>query len=379
MSREDKAKLVDRTVIEHNDLITSVAKMDKVPMKMFELAVSYVNVHEPLADNTVHLSKREMFAFFGVNDTNKSFRFKKAIERMQQQAYFEIQEVKGKKGYKYRRIVPIPYVEWNDYDDDVVVRFDQAIIPYIIDLKKNFTQYALTDIMKLSSKYAVVLYRWLSMNFAQYKYYRDHGGRTRKQIERLQNPTISVEELRRITDTKDEYARMSVFTRWILQKPCDEITAHTHLNVKFEKIKSGRRISEVQFFVTEKPLSRLNHKDDELADEMRKKARKDDSELYIASMQSPFTKMLTDAQIIFSDDLMNQKVMTYLYRHVYPQYEKIIKLSGGGIAGRHRLQDHLRYVSNRRIPNMDKRKNNIGRYLDVAANQYIIQIKVKED
>lgn len=109
------------------------------------------------------------------------------------------------------------------------------------------------------------------------------------------------------------------------------------------------------------------------------KARKDDSELYIASMQSPFTKMLTDAQIIFSDDLMNQKVMTYLYRHVYPQYEKIIKLSGGGIAGRHRLQDHLRYVSNRRIPNMDKRKNNIGRYLDVAANQYIIQIKVKED
>ncbi|MFR0528610.1 replication initiation protein [Limosilactobacillus reuteri subsp. suis] len=263
MKREDKARFVDRTIVEHNDLITSVAKMDKVPMKMFELAVSYVNVHEPPADNTVHLSKREMFAFFGVNDTNKSFRFKKAIKCMQQQAYFEIQEVKGKKGYKYRRIVPIPYVEWNDYDDDVVVRFDQAIIPYIIDLKKNFTQYALTDIMELSSKYAVVLYRWLSMNFAQYKYYRDHGGRTKKQIEMLQNPTISVEELRRITDTKDEYARMSVFTRWILQKPCDEITAHTHLNVKFEKIKSGRRVSEVRFFVTEKPVARLNYKDKE--------------------------------------------------------------------------------------------------------------------
>lgn len=98
--------------------------------------------------------------------------------------------------------------------------------------------------------------------------------------------------------------------------------------------------------------------------------------LYTAAMQSPFTKMLTDARIIFSDDLINQKVMSYLYRHVYPQYEEIIKLSGGSIAGRHRLQDHLRYVGNRRIPNRDRRKNNVGRYLDMAAGQFISKLKI---
>ncbi|WP_375663864.1 replication initiation protein, partial [Bartonella sp. CL63NXGY] len=122
ISRENKAKFADRTVVEHNDLITSVAKMDKVPMKMFELAVSVLNIDKPPANNTIHLSKKEMFSFFGVNDTNMNYRFKQAIERMQQQAYFEIREVKGKRGFKYRRIVPIPYIEWNDYNDDVTVR-----------------------------------------------------------------------------------------------------------------------------------------------------------------------------------------------------------------------------------------------------------------
>ena len=32
-----------RKVVEHNDLISSVAKMDKTPLKIFELAVSWID------------------------------------------------------------------------------------------------------------------------------------------------------------------------------------------------------------------------------------------------------------------------------------------------------------------------------------------------
>ena len=34
-------ELSKRKVVEHNILITSIAKMDKTPLKMFELAVSW--------------------------------------------------------------------------------------------------------------------------------------------------------------------------------------------------------------------------------------------------------------------------------------------------------------------------------------------------
>ena len=51
-------ELEKRKVVEHNSLITSIAKMDKTPLKMFELAVSCIDTEKPLEDNTVYLSKK---------------------------------------------------------------------------------------------------------------------------------------------------------------------------------------------------------------------------------------------------------------------------------------------------------------------------------
>ena len=84
----------DRKVAQHNDLITSVAKMDKTPLKIFELAVSCIDTDNPPKDNIIYLSKAELFSFFDVSDSNKHSRFKDAIEKMQKQAYFHIKENK---------------------------------------------------------------------------------------------------------------------------------------------------------------------------------------------------------------------------------------------------------------------------------------------
>jgi len=120
-----------RKVVEHNDLISSVAKMDKVPLKIFELAVSYIDSANPPKDNIIYLSKKELFSFFKVSDNDKHSRFKDAIEKMQKQAYFEVREETGK-GFEFESIVPIPYIKWNDYTDLVTIRFDVAIMPYLI-------------------------------------------------------------------------------------------------------------------------------------------------------------------------------------------------------------------------------------------------------
>ena len=52
-------ELSKRKVVEHNSLITSIAKMDKTPLKIFELAVSCINTEEPPKDNIIYLSKAE--------------------------------------------------------------------------------------------------------------------------------------------------------------------------------------------------------------------------------------------------------------------------------------------------------------------------------
>ena len=110
--------LAKRKVVEHNSLITSIAKMDKTPLKMFELAVSLIDTDNPPKDQTVYLSKRELFAFFKVDDNNKHSRFKEAVEKMQKQAFFQIKKEQDK-GFDFESIVPIPYVKWADYHDEV--------------------------------------------------------------------------------------------------------------------------------------------------------------------------------------------------------------------------------------------------------------------
>ena len=175
-------ELSKRKVVEHNSLITSIAKMDKTPLKMFELAVSCINTEEPPKDNAVYLSKEELFSFFKVSDNDKHSRFKQAVAKMQEQAFFEIKEEKNK-GFKFRRILPIPTVEWTDYDDKVMIQFNQFIMPYLIDLKAEFTQYKISELKELNSKYSIILYRWLSMNYNQYEHYNVKGGRRAEQVE----------------------------------------------------------------------------------------------------------------------------------------------------------------------------------------------------
>lgn len=43
------------------------------------------------------------------------------------------------------------------------------------------------------------------MNYNQYEHYSNKGGRRVEQVEAYRNPTISMEELRIMTDTVNEY------------------------------------------------------------------------------------------------------------------------------------------------------------------------------
>ena len=361
-------ELSKRKVVEHNSLITSIAKMDKTPLKMFELAVSCINTEEPPKDNAVYLSKEELFSFFKVSDNDKHSRFKQAVAKMQEQAFFEIKEEKNK-GFKFRRILPIPTVEWTDYDDKVMIRFNQDIIPYLIELKQNFTKYALSEIMELNSKYSIILYKWLSMQYNQYEHYSNKGGRRAEQVESYRNPSISVKELRTITDTVNEYKEFWNFENRVLKKGIEEINAHTSFNVSYEKIKKGRSIDSIVFHIEKKRTADDNSYklEDQAYIEGKKAKEETEKDLYTEAMQSPYTKLLSENMLLFPNDFMDIKTMAGLQKNVYPLYDELKELKG--LNG---VKDHLSYVSSKQETYS---KRNITKYLKKAIEQYLPTVK----
>ena len=357
-----------RKVVEHNDLITSVAKMDKTPLKIFELAVSCIDTENPPKNNTIYLSKAELFSFFKVDDSNKHSRFKEAIEKMQEQAFFEVREEKNK-GFKFRRILPIPEVAWTDYDDKVLIRFDQAIMPYLIDLKQSFTQYALSDLVELNSKYSIILYKWLSMQYNQYEHYSVKGGRRAEQVEAYRNPSIPVKELRTITDTLNLYERFTKFESYVLQNSLKEINAHTHFNVTYDKIKKGRSIDSIVFHITKK--RRADDNSYKLEDKTYKESivEKEEQELLLSAraMESKYTKLLLENFLLSPYEMTDRSIMVGLQKNVYPKYDELKELRG--FEG---VKKHLSYVHDKQEPYS---KRNIAKYLKKAIDQYLPTVK----
>ena len=361
-------ELEKRKVVEHNSLITSIAKMDKTPLKMFELAVSCINTEEPPKDNTVYLSKRDLFAFFKVSDNDKHSRFKQAVEKMQKQAFFQIKEEQGK-GFKFKSIVPIPYVEWTDYHDEVKIEFHREIMPYLINLKKNFTQHALSDIAELNSKYSIILYRWLSMNYNQYEHYSVKGGRRVEQVEAYRNPSISMEELRIMTDTVNEYKDFRNFEKRILKNSIEEITEHTSFNVTYDKIKKGRSIDSIVFHIEKKQTADDNSYklDDQAYIEDKKQKEETEKELVFQAMESKYTKLLSENFLIGMNEIMGPATMAGLQKNVYPLYDELKELRG--LNG---VKDHLSYVA---IKQEAYSKRNVAKYLKKAIEQYLPTVK----
>mgnify|MGYP001673272260 CR=1 FL=1 len=357
-------ELSKRKVVEHNSLITSIAKMDKTPLKMFELAVSLIDTDNPPKDQTVYLSKRELFAFFNVDDSNKHSRFKEAVEKMQKQAFFQIKKEQDK-GFKYISIVPIPYVEWTDYSDEVKIEFHREIMPYLINLKTNFTQHALSDISALNSKYAIILYRWLSMNYNQYEHYSIKGGRRQEQVESYRNPEISMRDLRQMTDTVNEYKRFDHFEKRVLSEPLIEITKHTTFNVTYEKIKKGRSIDSIVFHITRKQVADdSSYKLDDTA-YIDDKIRQEESEkdLVYEAMKSPYTKLLMEHFLLSYIDLTDTAILSGLQKNVYPLYDELKE-----IRGLNGVKEHLAYVNDRQD---NYSKKNIAKYLKKSIEQYL--------
>ena len=363
--------LEKRKVVEHNALIQSVAKMQKTALKMFELAVSCIDTENLPENNTVYLSKKELFSFFEVSSSSKHSQFKEAIEFMQKQAYFKIRSNKAL-GIEYESIVPIPYVKWNDYNDEVTIQFSEHIMPYLINLKAEFTQYKISELQKLNSKYSIILYRWLSMNYNQYEHYSVKGGRRAEQVEAYRNPSIPVKELRVITDTVNDYVRFQSLETWVLKKPLEEINAHTSFNVTYDKIKKGRSIDSIVFHIEKKRMADDNSYklDDRAYQEDKARKAETEDQLVLQAMDSPYTKLLMEHFLLSYLDLMDKKILAGLQKNVYPLYDELKELRG--LNG---VKDHLSYVASKQEAYS---KRNVAKYLKKAIEYYLPTVKRQE-
>lgn len=350
----------DNKVVQHNNLIKGVAKMDQVPLKIFELCVSAIDTKNPPKDNIIHLSKQELFKFFDVKDTNKNTRFKESIETLHKQAVFKIENTENNKN-KYSIISPIQRTDWNDYDDIVSIEFSYHIMPYLINLKENFTQYLIRDIGNLSSKYSIILYKWLTMNYNQYEKYSNFD---------CKNPKIKVSELRRITNTEKEYSRFTDLQKWVIDNPIEDINQNTHYTITYEKIKKGKRIDEIQFYIDSKVEQLTIPYDKTYAGKSNKDIQNEKNlDMLPQALQNKYVLRLKELGLITFNDVQD---IVNIFVQVVPIYERIdSEWINTQYGTRQAVVDrHLVHVSQYIINDVKKYQEDKTKYLKISISDY---------
>lgn len=222
----------DLTVVKANSLIEASYRLTLDEMRLLALTIGTMN---PESDQQVFEFSVSEFVnqFPDVNADRAYTQIKSAIERISE---------RWVKTEDERHVTKFRWVSSQTYfkkEGRFKIALTNEIMPYLTQLKGQFTQYQLNHISGFSSVHAIRLYEL----FTQYK--------------RLGERYISVEELKKWLQLEDKYDRYNNLNQWVLIPALSEINEKSDLFVGYEPIKRGRKIIGVEFNIThEKPVKK---------------------------------------------------------------------------------------------------------------------------
>ena len=222
----------DLTVVKANSLIEASYRLTLDEMRLLALTIGTMN---PKSDQQVFEFSVSEFVnqFPEVNADRAYTQIKSAIERISE---------RWVKTEDERHVTKFRWVSSQTYfkkEGRFKIALTNEIMPYLTQLKGQFTQYQLNHISGFSSVHAIRLYEL----FTQYK--------------RLGERYISVEELKKWLQLEDKYDRYNNLNQWVLIPALSEINEKSDLFVGYEPIKRGRKIIGIEFNIThEKPVKK---------------------------------------------------------------------------------------------------------------------------
>lgn len=126
----------------------------------------------------------------------------------------------------------ISSVEYLKGQEMVELSFDPKLKPYLLDLKREFTTLKLQHVMKIAGAYTIKLYLLL-------KYYLIVSGKRFK-----------LDELKQILEIpENEYKLFGHFKSMVLNPAKEEINKKTDILFDFKTVKTGRRVTAIDFAI----------------------------------------------------------------------------------------------------------------------------------
>lgn len=219
----------ENLVVKHNRLIEAKGQMEftLLEQKLLLALVSEISTEDKDL-TTYNISIRE---FLGLSGHEKiGGKDYKDVHNIAERLMNKIIRIKEDDGSTLS-VAFLSSAKTSENNDFIKLSFDKYLKPYLIDLKEQFTQYQLNNILKLNSGYSIRIYELL------------------KQYEKIRKRKFEVNALKEFLGIGDKYRRFSNFESRILKIAKKEINKHTDIDIDYKKIKRGRRITHIKFSI----------------------------------------------------------------------------------------------------------------------------------
>ncbi|MGI4869904.1 MAG: replication initiation protein [Janthinobacterium lividum] len=136
----------------------------------------------------------------------------------------------------FDKIPLMAYAKYRGEEGALRVRFNDEVMPYLLQLHQNFTKAQVVQLLKLKSPHSYRIY-WLLKEYASF------GTRV-----------VGVEELKSLLTLDGQYKQFPLFRLRVLDRAQQELS-QTDLPFEYELLREGKGVSQIKFIF--RPLAPL--------------------------------------------------------------------------------------------------------------------------
>lgn len=208
-------------------------KLNGYEMRIFNLAVSRLNPMRTFNQNRrFEFSVKEFLEFnSGITDQMHAYENVKSAVLNLGKIWVEVDPIDG---YDKTEVSLLTRRSYTQGKGSFMIEFHEDVMPYLVEIKNNYTSMLLDTFGSLKSEYSLKMYEILSR-------WAFKGCLS-----------IKLDELKNLLDVVGMYDRYNNFSQRVLTPAVTEINAKTNLIVSVKPIRTGRAISELEFKIFDK-------------------------------------------------------------------------------------------------------------------------------
>jgi plasmid replication initiation protein len=134
------------------------------------------------------------------------------------------------------------YARYRQGEAHLVLKIAPELKPYLLELKEDFLEYNIKDILMLKSAYVIRLYELITMEWNQYKHYNPNAKSFTFELE--------IEELKKLFEIPLSYLYKDIRVN-IIDKAVKQFEEKTNIKFTYEEQKLGKKVVRLQIKVSE--------------------------------------------------------------------------------------------------------------------------------